>query len=61
MTRQRALMPQVPGQGSMHFWLLQASFNEHSGLIVHSGRHVGGEPKNPGIHEQTGCSFMTLH
>ena len=39
-----APIPQVPGQGSLHFWLLQASFSGHSEFVTHSGRQVGGLP-----------------
>lgn len=47
--------PQVPGHGSMHFWLTQALFKEHSELVTHSGLQVGGLPIKPGTHEQTAC------
>lgn len=39
-----ALIPQVPGQGSMHFWLEHAWCNGQSELTIHSGLHVGGVP-----------------
>lgn len=60
-TWQSARTPQVPGQGSMHFWLTQAFCNEHSKLVTHSGLHAGGLPKNPGMQEQTACPFISLH
>lgn len=44
MTWHLAPIPQVPGQGSRHFWFEQASFNLQSELTVHSGRQDGGEP-----------------
>ena len=47
-----ALIPQVPGQGSTHFWLLHASFWGHSELVTHSGLQVGGAPIYPGTQEQ---------
>lgn len=55
------LIPQDPLQGFIHFWLLHARSREQSELRVHSGLQVGGLPKKPGTHEQTGCSFTTLH
>lgn len=54
-------IPQVPMQGSRHFWLKQAWFRGHSLLWTHSGRHVGGLPINPGTHEQTPCPFISRH
>jgi hypothetical protein len=36
--------PQVPLQGSMHFWLLHALFDVQSVLTTHSGRQSGGLP-----------------
>lgn len=39
-----ALIPHVPGQGSIHFWLLHALSCVQSELITHSGRHAGGLP-----------------
>lgn len=56
-----ALIPQVPGHGSIHFWLLQAMFAWQSELIIHSARQLGGVSKYPGIHEQTACSFIFRH
>lgn len=43
-TLHTALEPQLPGQGSLHFWLMQARVFGHSGFIVHSGRQLGGIP-----------------
>lgn len=50
MTEHWALKPHVPGHGSLHFWLMQASFCAQSELIVHSGRHEGGLPIYPWTH-----------
>lgn len=47
MTRQSALMPQEPGQGSLHFWLIQASCGVQSLLLTHSGRQLGADPTYP--------------
>lgn len=52
-TTHSALIPQVPGHGSMHFWFKQARSNGHSELLTHSGLQVGGLPINPGTQEQT--------
>lgn len=60
-TWQRALIPQVPGQGSKHFWLIQAKFNAHSELIIHSGLQDGGVPIQLGWQEQTAYLFTSLH
>ena len=60
-TEHLALMPQVPGQGSLHFWLRQDSLGEQSEFVLHSGRHVGGTPRKPWIQEQTACWFTSLH
>lgn len=56
-----ALIPHVPGQGSMHFWLTQAWFSGHSELDMHSGLQVGGEPIYPIRHVQTAWLLMVLH
>lgn len=60
-TWQIAAIPQVPGHGSIHFWLTQASFNGHSELTIHSGRQAGGLPIYPGTQEQTACPLISLH
>lgn len=52
-TWQVAPIPQVPGQGSIHFWLRQARFKGHSELWTHSGLQVGGLPMKPGMQEHT--------
>lgn len=46
-----AFIPHVPGQGSVHFWFIQAWDWGHSGLITHSGLQTGGTPRKPGKHE----------
>lgn len=61
ITSHLAPTPQVPRQGLIHFWLLQASFSEHSALIVHSGRHEGGLPMYVGRQEQTAWLLISLH
>lgn len=60
-TLQSALRPQVPGQGSLHFWLMQAKCEGHSGLLTHSGLQFGGCPTNSGKQEQDGLSPIGLH
>lgn len=45
MTLQIAEKPQEPGQGSRHFSFMHAKCGEHSELIEHSGRQLGGAPK----------------
>lgn len=61
MASHLALMPQIPGQGSTHLRFLQARFVVHSELTVHSGLHIGGDPKNVGEHEQIACPLNTRH
>lgn len=51
-TLHSAFVPQDPGQGSLHFLLIQAILVAHSVLLVHSGRQLGGDPI---------YSFMQLH
>lgn len=60
-TRHWALRPHEPGQGSVHFWLMQAKWLEHSLLLTHSGLQFGGDPINCGKHEQEGLSLITWH
>lgn len=60
-TWHRAWIPQVPGQGSLHFWLMHASFGGQSELTTHSGLHEGGAPIKPSIHEQTAWPLCSLH
>lgn len=61
LTWHLALIPQVPGHGSTHFWLLQASFWGHSLLVTHSGLQEGGAPIYPGTQEQTAWPFTWRH
>lgn len=56
-----AFSPQVPGHGSMHFWLIQALSKWHSALFTHSGLHVGGLPIKPSTQEHTPWPFISLH
>lgn len=60
-TLQSAFKPQLPGQGSLHFWLIHARCNAHSLLLIHSGRQFGGVPVNSGKHEHDGASPIALH
>jgi len=43
-TWQRAPVPHVPGQGSVHLNRWQALFCGHSAFTTHSGRQFGGDP-----------------
>lgn len=61
ITSQRALVPQVPGHGSLHFWLTQALFCAHSELTTHSGLQFGGLPMYVGWHEHTAWPLTSLH
>lgn len=56
-----AFRPQVPVQGSTHFWLIHAWFWEHSELTVHSGRQKGGLPIYVGEQEHTAWSLIRRH
>lgn len=58
-TEHSALTPQLPGQGSLHFWLTQALESSQSELTTHSGRQVGGLPIKPSIHLQTAIPFTS--
>lgn len=44
LTVHNAWIPQVFGQGSKHFWFVQALSKGHSELTTHSGLHWGGLP-----------------
>lgn len=48
------LLPQEPGQGSLHLLLMQDSLGEQSSLMTHSGRQFGGAPMYPGKHWHEG-------
>lgn len=50
-----------PGQGSLHFILIQAKLYGHSLLVMHSGLQFGGDPMNCGRQEHAGDSPWTLH
>lgn len=51
MTSHWAFWPQVPGQGSLHLFLIQALSRGHSGLSTHSGLQASyGLPVYSGIH-----------
>lgn len=54
ITWQFALIPQEPGHGSRHFWLMQAKLLAHSSFIVHSGLQLGGLPSKLAWQEQDG-------
>lgn len=54
-------MPQLPRQGSIHFWLLHAKLRGQSELRAHSGLHDGGLPKYPCTHEHTAWLFIIRH
>ena len=60
-TRHSALWPHVPGHGSLHFWLMHASWGAHSEFDTHSGRQFGGAPVKPAMQEHEGWSPATLH
>ena len=49
-TRQTALVPQDPGQGSTHFLLTHVWADGQSELTMHSGRQFGAVPIILGIH-----------
>ena len=46
-TSQTAKTPQVPGQGSIHFWAMQARRAEQSGFWRHSAWHPAAEMGSP--------------
>lgn len=60
-TRHSAFIPQVPGQGSRHFWLIQAKLLGQSLFVKHSGLQFGGAPIISAKHEQDAWSPTTLH
>lgn len=53
ITLQLVFVPQGPGQGFVHFCLIQALSCGHSELTTHSGRQLGGAPMYSGKHEHT--------
>lgn len=60
-TLQLVFTPQAPGQGSLHFRLLQALFWGHSELTTHSDLQVGGLPIYPCTQEHTAWPLISLH
>jgi hypothetical protein len=56
-----AFWPQEPGQGSLHFSLMQAWLLAHSELTTHSGLQLGGEPMYPDKQEQDGEPPISRH
>lgn len=54
-------MPQTPGQGSTHLWLIQAWLLGHSVLITHSGLQFGGVPMKSGEQEQLAFPATLWH
>lgn len=56
ITRHSALEPHAWTQGFWHFLLIQAILGAHSLLLMHSGRQLGGDPRNSGIHWHAGVS-----
>lgn len=61
ITLHRALVPQEPGHGSLHFCVMHARLLGHSGLTVHSGRQFGGLPMYLGKQEHEGLPPISLH
>ena len=60
-TRHSVLEPHEPGQGSLHFRLMQAKLLEHSLLLTHSGLQFGGEPIKSGKQAQDGLSLIVWY
>ena len=59
-TRQTALIPHVPGQGSTHLFLWHALLEGQSELTTHSGLQATyGSPKYSGIHWQAAARFLS--
>lgn len=56
-----AKVPQEPGQGSLHFSLIQAWLREQSEFTVHSGRQFGGLPIKFGKQEQEDMPLLSRH
>lgn len=56
-----ALIPQDPGQGSLHFSAIHAKLLGHSSFIEHSGLQFGGRPIYCGKHEQAGVDPTIRH
>lgn len=60
ITKHWAFCPQIPGQGSLHFWLIHANLSAHSLLLIHSGLQYGGDPTYSGKQEHDGKPLRTL-
>ena len=61
-TLQTALIPQVPGQGSLHLALMHARLDGQSVFKTHSGRQERyGSPCNPGRHLQAAARPSSEH
>lgn len=60
-TRHSALAPHKPGHGSLHLLRMHAKWLEHSELLAHSGRQLGGVPINSAKQEHEGVSLISLH
>lgn len=58
---QSAPTPHEPGQGSLHFSLIQALLLGHSALMTHSGLQFGGGPVYCGKQEQDGYPPWSWH
>lgn len=60
-TIQLAPDPHDPGQGSLHFSLIQAKLLKQSEFIIHSGRQFGGDPVYSGKQLQEAEPCASLH
>lgn len=62
IVRHSALIPQVPGQGSLHLLFKQAFERSQSAFMTHSGRQpVYGSPKYSGRQVHDPAPFLSLH
>ena len=62
LTEHWAFLPQVPGQGSLHFFWIQARWLGHSVLMRHSGlQPTYGSPMWSGIQRQDPALSRALH
>lgn len=55
------MKPQEPGQGSLHFSVIQAMVEGQSVLTTHSGLQLGGDPMKLGRQEQAGWLPTARH
>lgn len=60
-TRHSVLEPHEPGQGFLHFLLMQANCVSHSLLLTHSGLQFGGDPVKSARQEHEGKLFIASH